>query len=606
MPSSIYFRGQNLYDPQVVVDVNNQLLRPDNLGSKNLAVVGYFPWLEPRQTYVFRSTGGPSVSEVYPNSGTMNLLDYIWKNSIKGSDQVSTSLSYVNAADPATNVQAQLQLLTSADDVGTAANDEEYFGAATAALTLKSTLWGEQGNNQRVQIIKNYDADPDFHYDLRYQELGQPEQSQEVGSGRIISFTAAVAGTLELARGLAGRSIIWTPDAGDSVTIALDDVGGIQQLADRINLIPDLSCDVLNFDYEPTQLDAFSYEWEVGAVANTREVNYTQNYQVNNSAFAYAHLQCLNNLINQLTSIKLTSEIVTYDSNLDAQSALTAAGANGTSPDVDDYEAALAAIVDKDLQIISCLLDDDDALRRAVAPKVKIHIEQSLDASRDRQAYLPCDEDTTIDNAHDLYVRPNTNVHIQFCAQGILFDNAPINKRMTLGAEYLSFMLMCMQGALPYAEPITRKRPNILNTSESWDRDDRRNKNKAIRKNLVIVSMGLGNELYVNRGVTSWIKDNDTINAEASARESVLGCARFVRLVAEREIGGRILLSTKDSLSKIISDRLKELKEVAMIKDFGGVQVSIVDDTAFVEFDVAPVNPLNFIRVTLNIQDLLP
>jgi hypothetical protein len=253
------------------------------------------------------------------------------------------------------------------------------------------------------------------------------------------------------------------------------------------------------------------------------------------------------------------------------------------------------------LQLVCALLPDDDALRRSVAGKMKVHIEESLDASRDRQAWMPCEQDVTIDNAHDLYVRPNTNVHLQFAAQGMLFDNAPINKMETLGNEYMAFMLMCMQGALPYAEPLTRKRPNILNTSESWDRDDRKNKNKAIRKNLVIVSSGLNNELYVNRGVTSWIKDNDTINAEISARESVLGCARFVRLVAEREIGGRILLSTKDSLKKIINDRLKELKEIAMIKDFGGVAVNIVDDTAFVEFDIAPVNPLNFIRITLNV-----
>lgn len=606
MPSSIYFRGQNLYDPQVVVDVNNQLLTPDNLGSKNLAVVGYFPWLEPQQTYVFRSTGGASVSEVYPGIRVMSLLDYMWKNSIKDSRQVSTSLSYINAADPTTNVQASISLQTSADDPATAANDEEYFGVAADAIELKSTMWGNRGNNTSIQIIKNYNADPDFHFDLRYRELGQPEASHEVGSGRILSFKSAVAGTLVLGRALTGRSIVWTPDAGDAVTIELDEIESMQALADRINLIPDLTCEVLNFDYNPTELDAFDYAFAAGPVANTREANYSQNIILNADAYAYCHMQALFNLINQLSSIKLSAEIKLYDSNLDNQTGLTAGGSDGSTPDTDDYTAALAAIVDKDLQLITCLMTDDDALRRAVAGKMKLHIEACLDASRDRQAYMPCDEDTSIDDAHDLYVRPNTNVHLNFVPQGLRFDNAPVNKMETLGNEYMAFMMMCMQGALPYAEPITRKRPNILNTRESWDRDDRVNKNKAIRKNLCIVSSGLNNELYVNRGVSSWIKDNETINTEISARESILGCARFVRLVAEREIGGRILLSTKDSLSKIIADRLKELKEIAMIRDFGGVSVRIEDDTAYVEFDVAAVNPLNFVRISLNVVRNIP
>lgn len=601
MPSSIYFRGQNLYDPQTVVDVNNLLLNPDNLGSKNLAVVGYFPWLEPHKLHVFRSTGGPSVEEVYPNISEMQLLDYMWKNSIKDSRQVSTSLSYVNAADSTSNVQASAMLQSRLDDPGTAAIDEEYFGAQADVLEIKSTVWGNVGNLQTAEIVQNYDADPDFHYMLKYNELGLPPQEIEIGSGRILSIQSSVAGTMTLSRSSGARDIVWTESGQAAVNISLADFETLQSLADRMNLLNGLTVEVLNFDYTPDQLDAFDYEWQAGPVANVREANYTQLYTLNGEAFTYAHVQALHDIINTLTSVKLSASILLRDSNLAAQSAVTAGGSNGSLPDASDYESALAAIVDKDLQLVCALLPDDDALRRAVAGKMKVHIEESLDASRDRQAWMPCDQDVTIDNAHDLYVRPNTNVHLQFVAQGMLFDNAPINKMETLGNEYMAFMLMCMQGALPYAEPLTRKRPNILNTSESWDRDDRKNKNKAIRKNLVIVSSGLNNELYVNRGVTSWIKDNDTINAEISSRESVLGCARFVRLVAEREIGGRILLSTKDSLKKIINDRLKELKEIAMIKDFGGVAVNIVDDTAFVEFDIAPVNPLNFIRITLNV-----
>ena len=602
MPSSIFFRGQNLYDPATVVDINNVLLSPDNLGAKNLCVVGEFPHLEPQKVHVFKSTGGPGVSEIYPNQLNMKLLDEMWKNSIKDSRQVSTSLSYVNACDPTSNLQASSNLRTRADDAATGAVDEEYYGAQANAIALKSVIWGDNGNLNRLDVaIDRTAADLDEIFTLTYTELGQLPAVQVIGSGGVISFTSTIAGTLVLNRAKTGRNVIWTPDGGSAVTVAIDEMTSMQQLKDRLDLETGLSCEVLSFEFEPKQLDAFDLEWQVGAVAQTRENLHRKLYTATATAIQGAHVQKIVDHINTLTSIKLTAEVTLFDANLVQEAVTTTGGANGASPDAADYQAALAAIVDKDLQLITCLLEDNDALRRSVAGHMKTHIESCLDSSRDRQAYMPCDEETSIDNAHDLYARPNTNVHIAYVIQGLTFDNQPINKIETLGNEYMAFLLMCMQGAIPYAEPISRKNPNIINTIESYDRDDRKNVNRAIRKNLVIVSMGLNNTLKVNRGVTSWFKDNEEINCEMSSRESILGCARFMRMELDREVGGKILVSTKNALQAIATVRLKELVTIGMIKAFGAVKVSIVGDTALVEFDIAPVHPLNFIRITLNV-----
>ena len=609
MPSSIYYRGQNLYDPQVVVDINNQLLSPINLGSKNLCVVGEFPWLEPRTMNVFRTDGGPSVRELY-RQDDMIRLEQLWKLSIADSRQVSTSLSFVNACDPATNVRASGALFTRADDPATAGVDEEYFGASADAVSLDASIWGEAGNSYSLNIAGTYTAvNRDEVYKMTFQEPGAAAVEMTVGSGQVISFSATEEGKLELGRNTTGRQIVWTPIAGSSVTIDLDAIVTMDELKDRINLISGLTCEVLSYDYEPHQLDAFDIYFEAGPVANVRENEFKQNYVFGEDAIVCAHVQALVNMINQLASIKMTAEVLLYDANLANQTEQLAGGSNGSSPDSEDYELALAAVVDKDIQLITCLVKDDDALRRQVAKLMKAHLEAALDASRDRQAYMPCDEDITIDNAHDLYVRPYTSTHMAFVAQGFKWENRAFKRVEALGVQYMAFLMMCMQGALPYAEPITRKRPNILNTSESWDRDDRNNINKAIRKGLVIISMGRDNKLKVNRGITSWIKDNDTINAEMSARESILGCARFMRIKLDEEIGGKILASTKNSLAFIANQRLKELVEIGLIAAFDAVKVEIVDDTAEVSFDVAPVNPLNFIRVTINVrslQELLP
>lgn len=604
MPSSIYFRGQNLYDPQVVVDVNNQLLSPENLGSKNLCVVGEFPWLEPQKTYVFRTDGGPSVFELYGSYPEMMRLDQMWKRSIRDSQQVSTSLSFVNACDPLTNLQASGSLQSRADDPATAGVNEEYHGVQQDIISLKSVDWGRTGNNYSLDLaIDRAGADLNIPYTLTFQEPGQPPVVQQIGSGAVLNITADVDGTMVLGRAKTGRQIVWTPSAGSSVTIDMDDVTSMDNLVDRLNLIPDVSAVAVEYDYSPLHLDAFSFQWAAAPFDAERENLHVKNHVTGTPASATAHVQAIVDLINQLSSIKMNAEVLLFDNNLVAEQVVLAGGSNGVSPDKDDYEAALAAVVDKDIQIISCLLEDNDALRRDVAAIMKSHLDDCLGASTDRQAYMPCDEDTSIDDAYDLYVRPNTDTHMAFVPQGIQWENRSTKARESLGSQYTAFLMMCIQGALPYAEPISRKIPNILNTSESWDRDNRLNINKAIRKSLVIISKRF-DTLKINRGVTSWIKDNDTINMEMSARESVLGCARFMRIRLDQEIGGKILASTKDSLKFIANQRLKELVDVGMIAAFDAVKVSIVDDTAFVEFDIAPVNPLNFIKVTINVRSL--
>ena len=88
-----------------------------------------------------------------------------------------------------------------------------------------------------------------------------------------------------------------------------------------------------------------------------------------------------------------------------------------------------------------------------------------------------------------------------------------------------------------------------------------------------------------------------------SARESILGAARFLRSHLTAELGSKILTSTQGRIITLVNARCTRLKNEGIIKNYRNVEVEIVDDTAFITLDLAVVKPLNFVRFTFNIAD---
>ena len=68
------------------------------------------------------------------------------------------------------------------------------------------------------------------------------------------------------------------------------------------------------------------------------------------------------------------------------------------------------------------------------------------------------------------------------------------------------------------------------------------------------------------------------------------------------QIGSKILLSSKNRLEALANQRLSQQRDLGFIKDFRNVKVTVVADTAQIEFDLAVVEPLNFIKITANVR----
>jgi hypothetical protein len=68
------------------------------------------------------------------------------------------------------------------------------------------------------------------------------------------------------------------------------------------------------------------------------------------------------------------------------------------------------------------------------------------------------------------------------------------------------------------------------------------------------------------------------------------------------QVGSKILASSKGKIESLTNSRLIAQRDLGFIKDFRNVKVTVVADTAQIEFDLAVVEPLNFIKITANVR----
>ena len=573
MPSFINYKGNRVYQPSVLVDVNNNLISPSALGGKALLVVGDFPILQKGVPHTFSSTGGLELADVYPKDVKLRNIDKIWKNAIKDSSAVAESITYINARP---NNQAQLVIQDEATD-------------SVDLLRLKANDWGDVSNDIQINIkgpaqVAELSADGNF-YRLTVRRPGEDDAIFDRGYPKQIKVTGTDAGVLRIADDADGDPAIsyaGAVGANDLAARKLSSLATLSELVDYLNTSAEITAVQQGFDALPSQLD----EMEKTFGAADLVVNLS------------GHSQALVDAINQLSSIPFTAEYIEdLRKPLKINGGLfinLAGGSAPSAPTALNYQEVLQVMVTKDITSMTCM-DTSAAVHNLVAA----HLDLASRAGRERNAWLPAAADQSLEDIGDTYVSPQNNQLISIVGQGVTYLDYQGNRRVEASPEWMAINLMCLQGALPAAEPLTRKSPNILDTSEAWTRED--DVDEAIKRGIVVVGLGLNNDLRVERSITTWRNDNISFNTEVNTRESVNTCLRELRKFLDAEIGSRILNTTVGRLLNLSENRLKQLREAGIIQDFANVKVRREADTVFVDFDLAAVEPLNFIRITANL-----
>ena len=102
--------------------------------------------------------------------------------------------------------------------------------------------------------------------------------------------------------------------------------------------------------------------------------------------------------------------------------------------------------------------------------------------------------------------------------------------------------------------------------------------------------------------MTTYLTDDNPIFSEVSANESVNASIRDLRSGLDRFIGEANRGLTSNRIKSLAVSRLNRQVQDGTIKNYRDVLLSDEGDTLVINYTVAPVEPLNFIRISATIQ----
>ena len=258
-----------------------------------------------------------------------------------------------------------------------------------------------------------------------------------------------------------------------------------------------------------------------------------------------------------------------------------------------DYEAGLQEIEDSDIQIVVPFSSDIDILT-----KVKEHLPLAARAGRERNAWMGTTSAQTLADVRANFVNKMNDRNIAIVAQDIKVTR-PDGRTAQLGPQYLALMLAAMQAGTPVGTPLTRKRPGVTDVvTTNWHP----NRDAATAIQYGIVNLSYDSQGWrVERSVTSYLTDDNPIYSEVSANESANASVRSLRADLDLRIGERVLSSSRAAIEALVKQNLEQQVRDTAIKAFKDVSVQDLGDTFRVNYTMAAIEPLNFIRVAATV-----
>jgi len=256
------------------------------------------------------------------------------------------------------------------------------------------------------------------------------------------------------------------------------------------------------------------------------------------------------------------------------------------------HTTALAAVVASDIQIVVSMSTDVGVHQAVVA-----HCNDAALYGYERCAWVGTPASKTLTEVFDGYSSKLNTRHVAVCGQSIKVA-APDGSTPTLDPPYTALTMACMQAGTAVATPLTRKRPAVLDVIGEWN--GVLDANEAIQKGIASLSYdALG--WRIERSVTSYMSDDNPIYSEVSANESVNTSVRTLRNRLNIEIGNPILSSTSSALKGFTQSSLEDQVRDGVIKAWQNLIIEDLGDTFSISYEVAAVEPLNFIKIIANV-----
>ena len=640
MPSSINFNGVRTFRPGVYAVIDASALGGSGVSTGNVAVLGDFPLL-PQNTPVSFSTAR-AMSDYFHGDADMQLLAKI-AFSPSTDDRVGGGAAKLFLVNAGASAQAQHTFLDA---------------ASAASLLVKSRRSGTLGNKIAMTLTTN--AGNSAALDIAVSLNGQSESFSEVESG--VVFTSQFTGTgtatlvggpssvvltekfetpLESAQSVlptvfslpspmkikvtpAGEynqnsvTIVGTTADGQPATDTFDmPANSLTPVESTVVFATVATCTVAartsgqNAQYKFEAVLAnlttsdFTNVGEIVAALNAVPNNEAISIAANTGTIPATELDAFSHTGAGVKSIcadlhaiikELNSSTLVVASRATGATTKPAAVANvllsgGTQTTPSTYTAAFESLISEDVQTV-VPMDDTIAVHKAALQ----HCKDAQLYGRERNAYVGAPAKTSL-SAN--FTRQLNSRHVSLVGQSIKYS-MPDGTTKTLAPRFFALMCACMQAGTSVATPLTRKRPDILGAEQHSGWNFITSANEAIQKGILALSLdNLG--LRIERSITTYMLDDNPIYSEVSANESVNTSVRTLRARLAGQIGNPAIAGTRAKIESSVKINLAKQVKDGVIKGFQNVVVSDLGDRFDIAYEVAAVEPLNFIKITANV-----
>jgi len=543
MPSTLTLTGlPATARPGIYARIDASALSGGAPDSGRLALVGDFPTFPTAEPVEFTSRRAMTAYD----SGDNDLAQL-------------AALGFSPSNDPAANRGASALLVVNARETCTAASID------LGPVILTSRIYGPRSNRLTSTLTINGTS-----YSLTLNRGGLSE-----------SFSATSSPLFNLANAT-GSSVTLTIAAG-VITLT----GGVNLTIDS-NEAPDLRAAIALLD----QVEGLSATLIEPSLITLAELDYSTttittgaNGDISAPGLALARALSASRLVS------VAQDTTSAAGTLSAGTETATGGAQGSAL---GWADALAAIEAQSVQLV-CLFTTDGAAQSLLAG----HLTAAALAGYERQAFSAVPSTSSLSAARTAAAAINSP-GVALAAQSVSLYN-PRGRLASLDARYTALMLAGMKAGSDIGEPLTRKRPAILSTSQVWD--THADIEAALRAGLCVITRDQVGP-RVERSLTTWLEDNNPVYTEVSAYESVLFSVRDLRAALADQIGRPTKASQMSLIESRVNARLAAQVKDGRIKAYQGVTLEDMGDQVAISYQVAPVEPLNFIAITAIAQRL--
>jgi hypothetical protein len=190
--------------------------------------------------------------------------------------------------------------------------------------------------------------------------------------------------------------------------------------------------------------------------------------------------------------------------------------------------------------------------------------------------------------------------HIRAFAQAIERYNIA-GVRTEFAPYFLGCIAAGMQAGSTVGTPLTRKYANVLAFRQDSSWSPVTDSEELINAGLCFLEQKDGVGRRFVRNITTHLSSNNLAYIEASANEAINFTAKSVRNGLEDFVGNKAFAGNIAAIRDKAANILQLLLDEGVVVDFSDPIASLSGDTVSVSFGVAPVLPINFIPVTINL-----